>query len=161
MTRKLWLAGEYVYVTLSRSERSTHALRSSLHEKKTPRSATGHDNDGRPLTLSEEEARALGLRVLVRHLVQLPGKHRRAAEELAHRTVSWCIHGAKMGTYHSDVGVRVLLSDRGEDAVPVGSAEVGGRAQGGDCILLSTDILDLRRASAKQISTRYLNENAQ
>jgi hypothetical protein len=55
---------------------------------------------------------------------------------------------AKMGTYHSDVGVRVLLGDRGEDAVPVGSAEVGGRAQGGNRILFSTDILDLRRASA-------------
>lgn len=36
----------------------------------------------------------------------------------------------------------MLLDDGAEDAVPVGATEVGGRAQGGDGVLLRTDILD-------------------
>ena len=45
-------------------------------------------------------------------------------------------------TYHTDIRLRVLLDDGAEDAVPVGATEVGGRAQGGDGVLLRTDILD-------------------
>ena len=42
-----------------------------------------------------------------------------------------------------DIGLRVFLSDRAEDPVPVGATVVRGRTQGGDSILLSTDVLDL------------------
>ena len=36
----------------------------------------------------------------------------------------------------------MLLDDGAKNAVPVGATEVGGRAQGGDGVLLRTDILD-------------------
>jgi len=74
--------------------------------------------------LSEEESRALGLRVLVGHLVQQLRESRRAAEE------------------HSDVSFRMLLDNGWEDTVPVGPAEVRGRTQRGNRILFGADILD-------------------
>jgi len=73
---------------------------------------------------AEEEPRSLGVGVLVGHLMQLPRENRRTAEE------------------DSDVSLRVLLNDGGEDTIPVGSAEVGRGAQRGNSVLFSTDILD-------------------
>ena len=62
-------------------------------------------------TLSKEETRALGRRVLVAHLVELAREHGGAAEEDA------------------DVGVGVLLGDARKDAVPVRAAKVSGSAK--------------------------------
>ncbi len=74
-------------------------------------------------TLSKEETRAVGRRVLVAHLVELAREHGGAAEEDA------------------DVGVGVLLCDTRKDAVPVRAAKVGGRAEGGDGVLVRADVL--------------------
>lgn len=47
-------------------------------------------------------------------------------------------------SHHSDVSLRVLFDDRWEDTIPVGSTKVSGRTEGGDSILFSTNVLDLK-----------------
>lgn len=74
-------------------------------------------------TLAEEELGALGGGVLVGHDVQLAREHGGAAEE------------------HADVRLGVLLRDRAEHPVPVRAAEVRGRAQVRDRVLLRADVL--------------------
>ena len=74
-------------------------------------------------TLSKEETRAIGRRVLVAHLVELAREHGGSTEEDA------------------DVGVIVLLCDAREDAIPVGAAKVRGGAEGSDSVLLRADVL--------------------
>ena len=49
-------------------------------------------------------------------------------------------------TYDADVSFRVFVSDRAEDPVPVWSTEVSRGTEGGNSILLSTDILNLEVA---------------
>ena len=77
------------------------------------------------LTLSEEEPRSAGSRVLIALGVQCLRNRGRAAEK------------------HANVRVGMFLSQRREHTVPVGPTEMSGGPEGGDCVLLSTDILNL------------------
>ena len=62
--------------------------------------------------------------------------------------------GGKMGTYHADIGIGVLLRDRAEDPVPVRATVVRGRTERGDSVLLSPNVLDLfmEQASARRFA---------
>lgn len=50
--------------------------------------------------------------------------------------------GKRRKTYHANIGLRVFLSDRAEDSIPVRTTKVSGSSEGSDCVLLGTDILD-------------------
>lgn len=50
------------------------------------------------------------------------------------------------GTYHANVGLRVLLRNGAEDTVPVRATKVGGRTKRRDSVFLGADIMDLRMA---------------
>lgn len=93
-------------------------------------------------TLSKEEPSALRVGPLVRLLVKRLGQDSWAAEHLWTRqhTKEW---ETGKSAYHANVSLGVLLDDGVKHTVPVGPAEVGGSAQGGDGVFLGTDVLDL------------------
>ena len=90
-----------------------------------------------------EEPSALGGGVFVAHLVKRLRKRSRATEEL-HKSheLHIPIDRKREKTYHSNVGLRVLLTERPKDTIPVGSTKVRRRTKRGDRVLLSADILD-------------------
>ena len=77
------------------------------------------------LTLSKEEPRSTGSRVLIALSMQCPRDRGRAAEE------------------DTNIRIRVFLSQGREHAVPVGATEMRWSPQRGDGILLCPDILNL------------------
>jgi len=66
--------------------------------------------------------------------------------------------GKKKNSHHSDISLRVLFDYGWEDAIPVGSTKVGGRTKGGNSILFSSDILDLKQNTGSWMQNIVVKE---
>jgi len=109
----------------------------------------------RQLTLAEEKLCALGIRVFIGHLMQELGQLRWATEKLERRCVIRTLlrRDHLNDTHHSDIGVRVLFDDGWEDAIPIGSTKMSRRTKRGNSVLVSSDVLDLKRHTEVEYKT--------